>query len=83
LRHPIFLGVHIGQVGLALAWPSVFTAVCLVVGFAVIQIQARVEEARMAKAFGPAYAAYKRRTPAFVPRLGALPEQTSAARIWD
>jgi protein-S-isoprenylcysteine O-methyltransferase Ste14 len=83
LRHPIFLGVHLGQMGLALAWPSIFTAVCLIVGFVVIQIQARVEEKRMLRAFGRPYAAYRRATPGFVPRLWPVVEQSRAVQLWD
>lgn len=67
LRHPIFVGVHAGQIGLFLAWPSVFTLVCMVVGVTVIQIQARVEEARLKAAFGQRYSDYAARTPGWAP----------------
>jgi protein-S-isoprenylcysteine O-methyltransferase Ste14 len=67
LRHPIFLGVHLGQIGLFLAWPSAFTATSLVVGFVAVQVQARVEERRMAAAFGDDYLRYRRATPGFIP----------------
>jgi len=72
LRHPIFLGVHFGQLGLFLAWPTIFTAVCLVIGAIVIQAQAQIEDRRLSQSFGAAYDTYRRRTPGFVPwRLGA------------
>jgi protein-S-isoprenylcysteine O-methyltransferase Ste14 len=67
LRRPIFLGVHLGQVGLFFVGPNIFTLVCLVVGVGVIQPQARVEEARMARAFGPAFACDKRHVGGFAP----------------
>jgi protein-S-isoprenylcysteine O-methyltransferase Ste14 len=74
LRHPIFLGVHLGQLGLFLAWPNLFTAACLVIGVIVIQIQARIEDRRLLQSFGAAYESYRRRTPGFVPwRSGARP----------
>ena len=67
LRHPIFLGVHLAQLGFFLAWPTIFTAVCLAVGVGAIQLQARVEEARMARAFGAAYLRYRAGVPGFIP----------------
>jgi protein-S-isoprenylcysteine O-methyltransferase Ste14 len=67
LRHPIFLGVHLGQIGLFLAWPNVFTALCLTIGVIVIQVQAWIEDRRLSASFGAAYDSYRRRTPGFVP----------------
>jgi protein-S-isoprenylcysteine O-methyltransferase Ste14 len=72
LRHPIFLGVHLGQIGLFLAWPTIFTVVCLAIGAIVIQVQARIEDRRLSQSSGAAYDSYCRRTSGFVPwRLGA------------
>ena len=62
-RNPIFLGVQIGQVGLFLAWPNVFTALCLAVGVLVMQLQARIEEDRLGARYGEAFAAYRAKTP--------------------
>ena len=68
-RHPMFCGVIVGQFGFALALPSLFSTVCLVVGVTVILAQARHEDGRLAEHFGPAWEAYAARTPAFWPRL--------------
>ena len=57
-RNPIFLGVQVAQVGFFLAFPSLFTAVCLFVGLAVIQMQVRLEERHLTTAMGPAYRTY-------------------------
>jgi protein-S-isoprenylcysteine O-methyltransferase Ste14 len=64
MRHPLFTAIGIGQVGFFLALPSVFSLVCLAVGIAVLVVQARFEERRLASAFGPAWAAYARAVPA-------------------
>lgn len=69
VRHPIFAGVHLGQVGFFLAWPTLFTLICLVVGVVVIQLQARIEETHLARRFGAAFDRYKRDTPGFIPGL--------------
>lgn len=65
-RNPIFLGVQLAQIGLFLAFPSLFTLVCLVVGVTVLQRQARIEEAALTERFGPSYAAYAARTPRWI-----------------
>ena len=62
-RNPIFIGVQLGQLGLFLAWPSVFTALCLAVGVFVVQLQTRLEEERLAARFGDTFDAYRARTP--------------------
>nr|WP_281409395.1 isoprenylcysteine carboxylmethyltransferase family protein [Oharaeibacter diazotrophicus] len=67
-RNPIFTGVLIGQAGLFLAAPSLFTLACLAIGAAVILRQVGVEERTLAGRFGGRYAAYRAR----VPRWGAV-----------
>lgn len=61
-RNPLFLSVILGQVGLFLALPSVFTLVCLVVGVLVIARQAHAEERALAQLFGDQYRYYLERT---------------------
>lgn len=70
-RNPSFLAVMIGQFGLALTLPSVFTLVCLIVGVGVILLQVGVEERALRERFGAAYIAYMRRVPRLIP--GARP----------
>lgn len=62
-RNPMFIGILAGQVGFFLAWPSLFTAVCLVVGAIVIIRQVSVEEKALLSAFGSEYEAYRIRVP--------------------
>lgn len=65
-RHPMFLGVLVGQVGFFLALPSVFALVCLIVGVAMIMMQARREDDALAARFGDDYRRYAAATPAFL-----------------
>lgn len=62
-RNPMFVGVIAGQVGFALAAPSVFSLACLAVGIVVLSRQVGVEEAELARRFGAAYGRYRRTTP--------------------
>jgi protein-S-isoprenylcysteine O-methyltransferase Ste14 len=66
-RNPMFLAVMTGQLGLALALPSVFTLLCLIVGVGVILLQVGVEERALRERFGAAYVAYTHRVPRFIP----------------
>lgn len=62
-RNPMMLGVLAAQVGFALALPSVFSLICLVVGVWAVHAQVRVEERALRDHHGAAYEAYARRTP--------------------
>lgn len=73
LRHPLFTAIGIGQIGFFLALPSLFSLVCLATGLAVLVMQARFEERRMAIAFGEAWRAYAQAVPAIIPRFGSVP----------
>lgn len=62
-RNPMFLCIQAAQLGLFLALPSAFTAICLVVGVVAIQMQVRLEERHLAARFGEAWRAYAARVP--------------------
>lgn len=79
-RNPMFIGVLLGQIGLFLALPSVFTLVCLVIGATVVMRQADYEEKALARAFGPAYEAYAQATPRWLPLLSRGRDATSVSR---
>lgn len=66
-RHPIFLGVIIGQMGFFLALPSLFSLFCACLGIAAVVAQAHMEERHSLKRFGPAYAVYMAQTPRWLP----------------
>ena len=62
-RNPMMLCVIAAQVGLFLALPSLFTLVCLVLGFWAVNAQVGVEERLLRQRFGEDYNAYAARTP--------------------
>lgn len=66
-RNPIFIGILLGQFGLFLAAPSLFTLVSFGVGAVVILRQADVEERDLALRFGATYARYRAEVPRFLP----------------
>lgn len=70
MRHPLFVAIGLGQLGLFLALPSAFTLVTLVVGLLVIANQARIEDRALERRFGAEWRSYARRVPAlaFLPR---------------
>ena len=55
----------LGQLGLFLAVPSLFTLACLLLGAGTLLHQARLEEAQLAERFPEAFAAYAARVPAW------------------
>ena len=57
-RNPMFLGIATAQLGFFLALPSVFSAVCLVVGLYTLHSQTLAEEAHLQKAFPRDYRHY-------------------------
>jgi len=67
-RHPLFLGIAIGQAGFFLALPSAFSLLCLAVGLAVLWRQAAFEEGQMEARFGDTWRDYARRVPPLLPR---------------
>ena len=62
-RNPMMLCVIVGQVGLFLALPSLFTLVCLIVGVWAVIAQTHVEERSLQQRFGAEYDIYRARTP--------------------
>lgn len=62
-RNPMMLGVIVAQLGLFLALPTLFTLVCLLVGFWAVVKQVSVEERVLQGQFGAAYEAYRAQTP--------------------
>ena len=58
-RNPIFLGMMVSLFGFLLALPNAFTLLFLVLGWALIQIQVRLEEEWLEKLHGDEYTDYK------------------------
>lgn len=60
-RNPIFLGMIISLLGLFLTTPNALTALFLILGYVLIQIQIRLEEEFLTKQHGQTYATYKQK----------------------
>lgn len=60
-RNPIFLGMIISLLGLFLVTPNALTALFLILGYVLIQIQIRLEEEFLLQQHGPEYKAYKQK----------------------
>ncbi|QQS27875.1 MAG: isoprenylcysteine carboxylmethyltransferase family protein [Sphingobacteriales bacterium] len=58
-RNPIFLGMIFSLFGLFLATPNALTALILVMGYVLIQIQIRLEEEFLSNQHGETYRQYK------------------------
>jgi protein-S-isoprenylcysteine O-methyltransferase Ste14 len=59
-RNPIFLGMQLTLLGFFLAMPNALTLLIVVLGFALIQIQVRLEEEFLTKMHGAEYENFKR-----------------------
>lgn len=59
-RNPIFLGMRLNLLGLLLVWPNALTAVALLLGEVLMQLQVRLEEQHLQAAIGEPYLAYRR-----------------------
>ncbi|MEW6652939.1 MAG: isoprenylcysteine carboxylmethyltransferase family protein [Bacteroidota bacterium] len=60
-RNPIFFGMILSLVGLFLTTPNALTALFLIVGYILIQIQIRLEEEFLTEQHGQKYLDYKQR----------------------
>ena len=60
-RNPIFFGMILSLVGLFLTTPNALTALFLILGYVLIQIQIRLEEEFLTKEHGQEYLDYKRK----------------------
>lgn len=58
-RNPIFLGMIVSLFGFFLALPNAFTMLFMVLGWALIQIQVRLEEEWLRRTHGRAYSDYE------------------------
>jgi len=58
-RNPIFVSVGLSQLGFFLAFPSIFTLICLIIGLYTLYKQAIVEEQHLGVAFQGNYQVYQ------------------------
>ena len=52
--------MRLAQLGFFLAWPTVFSLICLIVGWIAVSVQVELEEAHLQQRFGDGYADYQR-----------------------
>ena len=60
-RNPIFFGMILSLIGLFLTTPNALTSLFLILGYILIQIQIRLEEAFLIKEHGQNYLLYKQK----------------------
>ncbi len=65
-RNPMFIGIIVAQLGFFLALPSVFTAVCLLIGVIALRRQTQAEEQHLSEKFGAGYADYVAKVPRWI-----------------
>ena len=65
-RNPGYIGVAFGQCGFFIAYPSVFTLICVLVGMTALYRQVLFEEAHLHQRFSNTFTHYMRNTPRFV-----------------
>ena len=68
IRHPIFAGVIVVQIGFFFALPSLFSLFCLALGVIAVIVQTRFEDEELAQRLGDPYLDYRARTPGWLPR---------------
>ena len=69
IRHPQYVGLFLVSIGLMIQWPTLVTLLLWPVMFIVYYRLALREERRMIEVFGDRYLEYKKRVPAFFPRV--------------
>lgn len=70
IRHPQYVGFIVIMIGFLLQWPTIVTLVMFPILVVVYARLAVSEEKEMEKEFGSKYVEYKRKTPAFIPKIG-------------
>lgn len=70
VQHPQYVGFVAVMFGFLLQWPTILTLAMFPMLVVMYWRLSMAEEKEVSAAFGPEYEAYRRRTPAFIPRLG-------------
>lgn len=69
VRHPQYDGFLLVMIGYFMMWPTILTLLMLPILIVMYIRLARKEESAIEKEFGEAYREYKKKTPAFIPKL--------------
>jgi len=82
VRHPIYSGLFMGMFGWSLVWGGVYSIILTPILYLLFRLEAWLEEKLvLEKKFGDAYAAYRKRVPAFFPTILVVPLLTIAILI--
>lgn len=79
IRHPQYAAFILIMFGFLLQWPTIVTLIMFPVLMIVYAHLAKQEELGVLAEFGAAYRDYQLRTPAFIPRLNAMPDQGNSS----
>lgn len=80
IRHPQYVAFVLVMLGFLFQWPTLVTLIMFpVLVFTYVRLSIR-EERDVEREFGESYRQYAAKTPRFIPRLGMLFENKSAAR---
>jgi protein-S-isoprenylcysteine O-methyltransferase Ste14 len=71
-RNPIFLGMFVTLIGLAVLLPTALSLIVVVVSFLCVRAQVREEEVYLLRTYGDDYRAFAGRVGRFVPGAGTL-----------
>jgi protein-S-isoprenylcysteine O-methyltransferase Ste14 len=82
VRHPMYLGILLAAVGGALLYRTWAMLLLVLTGLG-LTLRARREEQALAAEFGQAWRDYRRRTPAFLPRVRSSSAQGGCASLPD
>lgn len=64
-RNPSYIGVAASQLGFFLAWPNLFSFICLLVGVIALRIQIRLEETFLSDLYNEEYQSYIAKVPRY------------------
>jgi protein-S-isoprenylcysteine O-methyltransferase Ste14 len=78
IRHPQYTGFILIMLGFLFQWPTLVTLIMFPILVAMYVILARREEREVLTEFGAEYRRYMASTPAFFPRVRALPGRQEA-----
>lgn len=69
IRHPLYLGEMVRNLGFALLLNSILGLIIMVVGNAFLMLRIRIEEAMLIGEFGQEYIEYRKRTKQLIPYI--------------
>lgn len=76
MRHPQYSGLFLITIGMLIQWPTILTLIMWPILMYAYYHLAMREEKEVTEEFGDEYRVYKKKTPAFVPSIGAKRIQT-------